>query len=343
MPGRSAHNPILRPEDITPSRQDFEVICVLNAAAAKMGDETILLLRVVERPRNEDPHMYMAPIFDPEIGAVTLKTFPIGSRDYNFTDPRGIGTPEGPYLTGLSHLRIARSRDGEHFRVENSPALFPADEYEAFGIEDPRITPIGDEFYISYVAVSRLGIVTKLARTRDFRTFERMGVIFPPDNKDVMLFPQKIRGKYFALHRPSTSSFGKPEIWLAESPDLIDWGHHSRLIGIRKNDWEDGKVGGGAPPFLTPQGWVVIYHAANKANRYVLAAALLDKDDPCRVLARSEHPLLEPEAEYEVKGFYGNVVFTCGVIPEDGKVKVYYGAADTCMALAEVKLDEIFK
>jgi beta-1,2-mannobiose phosphorylase / 1,2-beta-oligomannan phosphorylase len=339
---RSLLNPILRPSDVPPSRPDFEVIGVLNAAVARLGAEILLLLRVVERPLNEDGNVYLAPIFDPGSGKLILKSFPTGSREYNFSDPRGIGTPEGPYLTGISHLRLARSRDGVHFSVESTPALFPADEYETFGVEDPRVTQIGEDYFVSYVGVSRLGIVTKLARTRDFRTFERLGVIFPPDNKDVVLFPGKIGGKYYVLHRPSTSSFGKPEIWMAESPDQIDWGHHCRLIGVRQNGWEDDKVGGGATPFLTPQGWVEIYHAANKDNRYVLAAFLMDRDHPSEVLARSEHPILEPEMDYELHGFYGNVVFSCGALYADGHIQIYYGAADTCMALAEIDLKDLF-
>ncbi len=342
MPTRSSANPILRPADVPPSRPDFEVIGALNAGAARLGDETVLLVRVVERPLNPDPNVYLAPVFDPSAGKLVLKSFPKGAPGYDFSDPRGIVSPEGPYLTGISHLRLARSRDGAHFTVEREPALFPADEYETFGIEDPRVTTMDDAYYISYVAVSRLGIVTRLARTRDFRSFERLGVIFPPDNKDVVLFPGQVGGRYFILHRPSASGFGRPEIWLAESPNLLDWGHHRRLIGLRDNGWEDGRIGAGAPPFLTPQGWVEIYHGASRDNRYSLAALLLDRDDPGKVLARSSRPILVPEADYEREGFFGNVVFACGALYEDDLVKVYYGAADTCMALVEMRLEELF-
>lgn len=341
MPVRCQSNPVIRPSDVSPSRPDFEVIGALNAAVAQLGEETLLLLRVVERPYNVDPTVYLAPVYDPASGKLTVLPFPKGAPGYDFSDPRGIGTPQGPYLTGISHLRLARSRDGIHFTVDPQPALFPANEYETFGIEDPRITPVGQDFYITYVAVSRLGIVTCLARTRDFRSYERLGVIFPPDNKDGMLFPESIDGKYYALHRPSISSFGKPEIWLAESLNLLDWGHHRRLVGLRPNGWENNRIGGGAPPFRTPRGWLVIYHGTNLGNRYSLAALLLDLAQPWKIIGRSERPILEPETDYERLGFYGNVVFTCGATFENDTVRVYYGAADTCMAMAEFSLAEI--
>lgn len=316
---------------------------MINAGVARMGDEVILLLRVVERPRNSNTAVYLAPIYDPPTGQIVLKEFPRGAPGYDFSDARLIRTPEGLYLTALSHLRLARSRDGIHFSVDDAPALFPANDYECYGIEDPRITQIGKTYYINYVGVSSLGIVTALAQTEDFKTYQRLGVIFPPDNKDVEIFPEKIHGKYYALHRPSSSAFGKPEIWLAESPDLLCWGNHRHLIGQRDNAWKNGRIGGSAVPQRVDQGWLVIYHAASKADRYSLAALLLDGDEPWKVLARSRVPLLEPETDYKRQGFFGNVVFSCGALFEDGKAKIYYGAADTCMAYAEISIEEIFK
>jgi beta-1,2-mannobiose phosphorylase / 1,2-beta-oligomannan phosphorylase len=344
MPARRAtENPIIAPGDVKPSQPGFEVICVINAGVARLGDEVILLLRVVERPLNADGQIYLAPVYDPQSGQVINKRIPRGAPGHDFSDPRLIGTPEGMYLTALSHLRLARSRDGIHFTVEDTPALFPREAYETFGIEDPRITQIGDTYYVNYVGVSRLGIVTALAVTSDFQHYERLGVIFPPDNKDVEIFPEKIGGMYYALHRPSTSAFGRPEIWLADSPDLLRWGNHRHLIGQRENGWEDGRIGGSAVPFRVEQGWLAIYHGASRANRYSLAALLLDADDPGKVLGRSTRPILEPEADYEVTGFFGNVVFTCGALYEDGLVKIYYGAADTSMAYAEMPLEEILE
>lgn len=340
---RAPENPIIRLEDVPPSRPDFEVIGAINAGVARMGDEVILLVRVVERPKNQDPREYLSPIYDPQSGELVIKAFPRNDPSYDFSDPRMIRTPDGLFLTALSHLRLARSRDGVHFEIEPQPALFPANAYETYGIEDPRITQIGDTYYVNYVGVSRLGIVTMLARTTDFRTYERLGVIFPPDNKDVEIFPERIGGLYYALHRPSASSFGRPEIWLADSPDLLRWGNHRRLAGQRDNGWEDGRIGGSAVPFRIDQGWLAIYHAASRSNRYVLAALLLDGERPWQVLARSHRPILEPEMPYEVEGFFGNVVFSCGALYEDGLVKIYYGAADTVMAYAEIPLEAVLQ
>jgi predicted GH43/DUF377 family glycosyl hydrolase len=338
---RSPENPILQPKDIPPTRPDFEVICVINAGVARFGDEVILLLRVVERPREEDPQIFLVPVYDTEAHQVVCKRIMRGAAGHDFSDPRSVVTPHGTYLSAISHLRLARSKDGVHFTVEDHPALFPENVYETYGLEDPRITQIGNTYYINYVAVSSLGIVTRLARTQDFKTYERMAVIFPPDNKDVEIFPEKINGKYYALHRPSTSGLGRPEIWLAESPDLLCWGNHRRLIGTRDNFWENGRIGGSAVPHRIDAGWLVIYHGASRENRYSLGALLLDGDQPWKVLARSTAPILEPEAPYEKEGFFGNVVFSCGALIEDHKAKIYYGAADTCMAYAELSLEEI--
>jgi beta-1,2-mannobiose phosphorylase / 1,2-beta-oligomannan phosphorylase len=340
---RAPENPIIRLADVLPSRPDFEVIGVINAGVARMREEVILLLRVVERPKSQDPSVYLSPIFDPLTRQLILKSFPRDDPAYDFSDPRMIRTPDGLFLTALSHLRLARSQDGLHFQVDPQPALFPDNEYETYGIEDPRITQIGEDYFINYVGVSPRGIVTALARTTDFRSYQRMGVIFPPDNKDVEIFPEKIDGLYYALHRPSTSAFGKPEIWLADSPDLLRWGNHRHLIGQRSNGWEDGRIGGSTVPFRIPQGWLAIYHAANQQNRYILAALLLDANRPWKVLARSDRPILEPEASYEIEGFFGNVVFSCGALFEDGLVKIYYGAADTVMAYAEMPLEDILQ
>lgn len=340
---RSINNPVIKPQDIKPSRPDFEVIGAFNAGVARLNDEIILLVRVAEKPANTKSTVYLSPVFDTEMNKVILKEFEIGKDGYDFSDSREIATPDGRYLTSLSHLRLARSSDGINFSVEEKPSLFPADKYEAYGIEDARITMIEGTFYISYSAISDLGIVAYLVSTTDFLTFNKKGVIFHPDNKDVAILPEKINGKYYALHRPSTSRFGKPEVWIAESPDLLCWGNHRHLMGTRENYWDDGRVGGGAIPFKVPGGWLEIYHGATKDNKYCMGAVLLDENKPWRVLARSSKPIMEPEAEYEIKGFFGNVVFSCGVLLEDDMVKIYYGAADTFVCYAEIALDDIMK
>ena len=159
----------------------------------------------------------------------------------------------------------------------------------------------------------------------------------------MVIFPTKIGGRYYALHRPSSSGFGRPEIWIAESPDLLCWGNHRHLMGLREVSWDDGRIGGGAVPFRVKEGWLEIYHGADRLNRYCLGAVLLKADEPWTIIARGEQPILEPEAAYEASGFFGGVVFSCGVLCEEDKVKIYYGAADTSIAYAEIPLEDVLK
>ena len=262
--------------------------------------------------------------------------------DVDLSDSRYVIYRGQTYLSTLSHLRLARSRDGVHFTVDENPFLFPADSTESFGVEDARITPIGDRFYINYTSVSADSWATALVSTADFQSVQRHGLIFPPQNKDVCLFPEKINGRYCALHRPHNSGFGRPSIWYAESPDLIHWGGHQCLVRPRNNGWEDERVGGGAPCLKTPSGWVQIYHAAGADGAYRLFTLLLDLKHPARLLQRASRPLLEPEADYETGGFFGRVVFTDGVVQfDDGRVWIYYGAADQTTCLVESSVDEL--
>jgi len=340
---RSEYNPIVRTSDVKPSRPDFKVLGAFNAGVAIYGDETILLLRVAEAPIPDSEDDVLIPVLDAETGEVALRRVSRNEPGYDFTDSRLV-TENGRLvlLTSMSHFRIARSGDGIRFTVEERPALFPEGEAEAWGIEDPRITRFGDVFYIAYSAVSPRGVAVGLAETRDFKTFKRHGLILPPENKDVMLFPEKIGGKYYALTRPVPHSFGAPEMWIAESPDLIYWGNHRFLMGLRPDGWDSSRMGGGAVPIRTERGWLALYHGADSKYRYCMGAVLLDLDDPGRVIARSTRPFMEPEADYETNGFFGGVVFSCGALLLGDTVRMYYGAADETMAVADIPLSDIF-
>ncbi|MNZ61361.1 Beta-1,4-mannooligosaccharide phosphorylase [compost metagenome] len=262
---------------------------------------------------------------------------------YDYSDSRFVAeNGRMVMLTSMSHLRIARSKDGIHFSIEEKPAIFPETELEAWGIEDPRITQIGDKYYITYSAASIRGVGVGLAETSDFVTFKRHGIMLAPENKDVMLFPEIINGKYYTLTRPVPHSFGAPEMWIAESADLVHWGNHRFLMGLRKGSWDGGRMGGGAVPIRTEKGWLALYHGADTKHRYCMGAVLLDLEDPGKVLARSTRPFMEPEAEYEVNGFFGGVVFSCGALLVGDTVRMYYGAADEVMAVADIPLSDIF-
>jgi predicted GH43/DUF377 family glycosyl hydrolase len=250
--------------------------------------------------------------------------------------------------TGISHLAVARSTDGlTNWTVDRSQTMLPdlGSQAERYGIEDPRITPIGDEHLITYVGYSSGGPHVCLASTRDFRTFERRGVIMPPEDKDAALFPRRFRGRWALIHRPvSTGPRDDAHIWLSWSPDLRHWGDHAILIPARQGGWWDAhRVGLCAPPLETPEGWLLLYHGVHTTaagSIYRLGLALLDRDQPEHVLARSNEWLFGPDAPYERIGDVDQVVFSCGwQLLEDGDaLRMYYGAADTsiCVATASV-------
>jgi len=340
---RSPDNPIIGPKDVKPSRDDFEVVGVFNVGVTRFKDEIILLLRVAERPINKNPDVTLVSIYDAAKADIVIKKFPKDDPKSDFSDPRLIIRPSETYLTTISHIRIARSRDGINFEIEDAPAIAPANSYETFGIEDPRISRIDGTYYIDYVAISPLGVTTSLASTKDFKSFESHGVIFCPDNKDVVLLPERIDDRFYALHRPASPLFKRYEIWMAESTDLLCWGNHRYLMGPRRNGWDDAKIGAGAVPFRIEQGWLEIYHGADKNNRYCLGAVLLDAHQPWKVIARTEKPVLEPQTNYEIEGFFGNVVFSCGLLYENEKIRIYYGVADTAVCYAELTLKEVLK
>lgn len=351
---RHPENPLIVPDDIKPSREGFKVEGVFNAGAALYEGEVILLLRVAESVISNETGKIHIPVVRENSGIWETTTVLLDRhqkvKKYDFTDSRFVskidsqGNKYTRYLTSLSHIRLARSKDGVHFRIEDKPFIYPESKYEAWGVEDPRVTRIGDWYYITCSVVSEYGVAVALFRTRDFKTHERMGIIFPPENKDVYLFPEKINGLYYACHRPVPGDIGRPNIWIASSEDLIHWGDHRLLLSADSGSrWENGKVGGGAPPFKTDKGWIHIYHAADRNNRYCLGAFMTDSMHPDKILCKTRTPLLEPETDYEKYGFFNHVVFTCGIICDDDKIRIYYGAADQRIALAEIEMGELYK
>jgi len=279
-------NPIITLENVP-----FPCNTVFNAAATKMGDEYILLLRV------ED-------------------------------------------LAGRSVFALARSEDGYHFSVDPTPVLEPSKEepfrsYERRGIEDPRITYLEGEYYVMYTAYSRYGARLALCKTKDFKDFERVGLISEPENKDGSLFPRRINGRYVRFDRPYGGGIGN--VWLSYSYDLLHWGNSEVVMTTRGGFWDSDRIGAGAPPIETEHGWLELYHGVKNTSAgpiYRMGAVLLDLENPSKVLCRSAVPILTPREYYERVGDVGNVVFSCGTILEDGgKLKIYYGAADTCICL----------
>ncbi len=340
---RATENPILTPAMIRPSRPDLEVVGVFNPGVTRHESDVVLLLRVAEAPLRSSMGEAAAPVYNSVTKQLDVHRWPANTKGLNVRDPRMIIVDGRTWLTSISHLRVARSTDGVRFEVEPVPALSPATELESFGIEDARITFLDGTYWINYSAVSPHGIATSLASTRDFRTFERHGVIFPPPNRDVTIFPERVGGRYAALHRPMPEGLGEPAIWIGWSDDLLAWGHHAVVARARPGSWDDAKVGGGAVPFRVTDGahdgWLAIYHGVRGTPlEYSLGALLLDARDPGLVLARSREPILRPEAPYERDGFFGGVVFSCGALSDGDDVRVYYGAADGVTAVADLSL-----
>lgn len=231
--------------------------------------------------------------------------------------------------TNVSRLGYASSTDGFVFDRRDRPVFVPADETETYGVEDPRLTKIGDTWYMLYTAWSPLGIQVAMASTRGFFTWRRHGIILPgPDNKDAAIFPEKIGGRYVMFHRIP------PAIWLAYSDDLLDWGDYQKIMDPRPGNWDDLKIGAGGPPLKTDQGWLVIYHGVSEDRVYRLGVALLDLEDPSKILNWPADWILQPEEPWELTGDVPNVVFTCGTAELNGRYLVYYGGADKVIAVA---------
>lgn len=258
VPRLSTHL-LLRPEDVPASRPDFEVVGVFNPGAVRVGNEVVLLVRVAERPREKRSGFIASPRW--EAGGLTVDWMP--DAEWDVIDPRVCRCKATGIirLTFISHLRVVRCGEGRAVREITDITFRSNAEVEEFGVEDPRITPLDGRYYITYVAVSRHGPATALASTTDFRTFERHGVIFCPENKDVVLFPERISGSFAALHRPVCGNpFTRPEMWVARSPDLLHWGAHAPLT-LGSGEWQSGRVGAGTPPIRVPGGFLEIYHS----------------------------------------------------------------------------------
>ncbi|MDH4201807.1 MAG: glycoside hydrolase family 130 protein [Phycisphaerae bacterium] len=340
---RSPENPIITPADVPPSRDDYEVVGAFNPGATIFNDNILLLLlRVAERPKDKADDEQVAPILNPDTGELELLR--VKNDDPNITDipdSRSFYYKDEMFLTSISHLRIARSKDGIHFTVDPAPAVFPEMPYETYGLEDPRITKIENLYYITYKVVSDKGICTALLTTEDFTHFNRRGIIFCPENLDVVIFPERVDGKYWALTRPVPRYIGPRGIWIASSPDAVHWGEHLPLVLPQEGTFHDGKTGGSCVPIKTDDGWLEIYHGSDIHDKYSLAAVLLDLNDPSKVIARGKIPIMEPAAPYELQGFYGNVVFSCGAIEKDNSVLIYYGASDEFTAVAKTTVSRI--
>jgi predicted GH43/DUF377 family glycosyl hydrolase len=252
------------------------------------------------------------------------------------------------HRTGLSSLVAATSDNGvDKWEIDPVRGLHPlAGSFEEhWGIEDPRITKVGDEYFVVYVGYSAAGPLVLLATTQDFVRWERRGVLMSPEDKDAALFPITFGDRWALVHRPAPSMAGLgAHMWLSFSPDLRHWGDSKVLLAARRGGWWDAnKVGLGPPPLLTEHGWLLCYHGVRvtaSGSIYRLGLALLDRDDPTKLLARGNEWVFGPHEPYERGGDVPDVVFPCGwILRDDGDtLHLYYGAADTVVCLAQASL-----
>jgi predicted GH43/DUF377 family glycosyl hydrolase len=255
--------------------------------------------------------------------------------------------------TGLSHLCAARSKNGiDSWVIDMEPTLMPdpaKHPEELWGIEDPRITFVPElgKYVVAYTAFSRGGPGVALALTTDFREFERYGLVMQPDDKDAALLPRRVNGKFVLLHRPATAS--SADVWISFSPDLRNWGGHKRVLQARLGGWWDANRVGLSPPLIeTPRGWLMLYHGVKRTGAgclYRLGGALFDLETAEQCLLRGDSWIFGPDTEYERVGDVGYVTFPCGyTIGADGDtINLYYGAADTCIALATGSIAQILQ
>ena len=337
---RKPLSPILTPADIAPYLDSMRVECLLNPGVFRHDGRIGMLVRVAERPRQEEG-VVSFPYYSPE-GSLKVMRIPKNNPCLDLSDPRVINWEGDDYLTTISYLRLLFSSDGIHFYEDQSyPPLLPDGKYESYGIEDCRVAFIDGKWYLTYTAVSSNGVAVGMRSTSDWKTFTNHGLILPPHNKDCALFESRVRGRYLMLHRPSSPEIGGNYIWIAESPDLLHWGGHQCLAKTRRGSWDSARIGAGSSPIRTPDGWLMIYHGADENNRYCLGAMLLDLENPSKVLLRSVDPLFFPEMPYEKEGFFGNVVFSCGQLVDGDKITMYYGASDQYICRAELSVKDI--
>jgi len=354
---------LLQPSDFTPSFDGWEVEGALNPGAVRMPDGKIVLyIRIAETAGANHRELKMCPRI------ISKKDFTITFDKIkgNILEKKGryiLLDGGGCILTHMSHFRkVILERDGFNIdKIEQAPAFLGTSDDGDYGVEDPRISKIGNTYVMTFVGVSaEEGISTYITTSKDMKTWGKRWLAFHEQNKDVVLFPEKIKGRYVALHRPEAIfSVYRPSIWISYSPDLVYWGDSKVLIRPRANTWETQRIGSGPPPLKTKKGWLLIYHGVSSIrknpeindsdemiSKYCAGALLLDLKNPEKILARSPplKPLLEPTETYEETGFMNQVVFPTGLILDKNKkdVLIYSGGADSVISVKKLSLKDIF-
>jgi len=367
---------LVRPKDLIPSSNKFKILGTFNPAAVRMENGDILLyVRVFERLKiTEDENYHYSPRYTGKKKCVIRidkfkKELITDSSDLDM-----VFKDETKRLKFISHFRrVVLDRTGFKVKsIEKKPSFLGLTNDGEFGVEDPRITKIDDKYIMTYVTLSQQGnISTSYAISTDLYNWERKGIIFREQNKDIVIFPEKIKGKYIALNRPEGNfQFSPPHISLSRSKDLQYWGKPSSLQLAKKGNWDYGRVGAGPPPIKTDKGWLVIYHGVVEHEQhppeksflekikdifgkheeeigtvsvYSAGAALLDLQHPSRITAKTPQPIIVPRKKFE-KSFEGKyVIFPTGaVMDENGQdILLFCGAGDTSTVVKKISLKDI--
>lgn len=358
---------LVGPSDVKPTSNKFSVIGTFNPAAARLPNGNIVLyVRVAEKLKNEaseDKEHYYAPRC---VGEKTCKIhFDRFKKEevQSKSDTDIIFKDETKRLMFISHFRkVILDKTGFKVKsIDKKPSFSGLSTNGELGVEDPRIVKINDKYAMTYVSLSRQGnISTSLAISKDCAKWERIGTIFSEQNKDVVLFPEKIKDYYYIFNRPEGGfEFTPPHIWVAVSKDLVGWGRNKPLRLSRKGKWDYERVGAGPPPIRTEKGWLLLYHGViNYRTRpfrkmfgeeknpfsYEIGAALFDLKNPRKLIAKTPAPILAPTKKYEKEGFVKNVLFPTGLlqdITDKDKLLVFSGGADTVVTVKKISLQDI--
>lgn len=355
--------PLLRPSDIVPSDPRLRVIGVLNPTFIKIGIKKYLIVRVDERPSNMnasknnnigniDPLLvaYADLEYAGKVEIVQTQIQEKYSGDMEPILPKSVREfrlglrQQELLLSYISHLRIFEMIESG-FEITKSPFLFPCDIFSQYGCEDPRATIIEGQPLLLYTAIGQYGATAWSANIQNKSICDKK-IILGPDHKHTTIFPEKINDYYFLLTRPLSRSYLRSSgIWMLRSPDMVHWGVPTPVIFPRAGMWDEVRVGPSASPILTNDGWLLLYYGVDCDQTYRVGAVLLDKNDPSKIIARTSDPILSPILEWERVGRRADTVFPCGVevIEKLNSLRIYYGAADTCIGAADVDQKDLIR
>jgi len=344
---------LLTCKDFKPSHSNWKVDGIFNPAAIRLPNKKILLMvRVAEANFKESEYSYPLIVtknkYDAEENLENkgILKDSLSKKHYFIYGKR--------MLPNISHFRkVLLDKNGfEIEKINERPDFLGRSVTSEYGVEDARIVKMGDRYLMTYVSVSDdTGVSSSLAISKDLKNWKRKGIIFQEQNKDVVLFPEKINGKFVALNRPESGFiFSRPATWISYSKNLIYWGKEFKILKTRRKSWDSNRLGAGPTPIKTEKGWLVIYHGVSfkeEKSVYSAGVALFDLNNPAKLIARSprDKPLISPTKSYEKKGFMNNVVFPTGAIPTlDGKdLLIYSGGADSAISVRQISFEKIFK